>query len=240
MNRWKVVAGILLIFILGALSGAMGTHVFFRHRIKRFMDPKGPPPPILILQGQMDELALSPDQQNRIDALFDDMHREFSDLWKKSQPIFKQLFDQYLLRIREVLNPAQREKLDRTVERIEKRMERMKPPPPPLPPPEKRGVKRGVLYDAPQLQKELGLTADQAEKSATILRDLKKKSDAVHRRFEAEMLPIHDRMDAELKQIRSEAKAGLSEMMSEEQMERLRIENAPPRGPGTPSPQIPD
>ncbi|BBO75259.1 hypothetical protein DSCW_26760 [Desulfosarcina widdelii] len=223
MNRWKVIAGILLIFILGALTGAMGTNTFFKHRIKRFMDPKGPPPPILILQRQMDELTLSQEQQNRIDALFDDMHREFTDLWKKSQPVFKQLFDQYLLRIREVLNPAQQEKLDRTVDRIEKRMERMKPPPPP--------EKRGGLFDAPRLQKELGLTADQAEKGAAILKDLKKKSDAVHRRFDEEMLLLHDRMDAELKQVWSDGEARLSDVMSRKQMERLRIERGPRPGP---------
>jgi len=51
-----------------------------------------------------------------------------------------------------VLNPVQREKLDRTVERIEKRMERMKPPPPP--------EKRGMRFNAARLQKELGLTSD--------------------------------------------------------------------------------
>lgn len=222
MNRWKVVAGILLIFILGALSGAAVTNTFFKHRIKRFMDPKGPPPPILILQRQMDRLTLSQDQQDRIDALFDEMHREFTDLWKKSQPIFKQLFDRYLLRIREVLTPVQQEKLDRSVERIEKRMERMKP----LPPPEKRGA----LFDAPRLQKEFGLTVDQAERSAAIIKDLKKKGDAVHRRFDEEMLLLQDRMEAELKQIWSQGEARLSDILSKQQMERLRIENGPRHG----------
>ncbi|BBO70961.1 hypothetical protein DSCA_48910 [Desulfosarcina alkanivorans] len=129
MNRWKVIAGILMIFILGAFCGVIGSGLFLKHRIKRFMDPAGPPPPIRFLQRQFDDFQLSAEQQARIDALFDDMHREFDELFRKSQPEFKALFDRYLSQIREVLRPDQQEKLNRVAARIESHLQRMKPPP---------------------------------------------------------------------------------------------------------------
>jgi hypothetical protein len=129
MNRWKVISGILLIFMLGAFCGVVGSGLFIKHRIKRFMDPAGPPPPIRFLQQQLDAFELSVDQQARIDRLFDDMHRDFVELFRQSQPEFKQTFDRYVLQIRNVLRADQQEKLDRVAARIESRLHRMQPPP---------------------------------------------------------------------------------------------------------------
>lgn len=128
MNRWKVIAGILLIFILGVFSGVIGSGLFFKHHIKRFMDPAGPPPPIRFLQRQLDRFELSVDQQTQIDALFEEMNREFFELIRKSQPEFKLLFDRYISQIRKKLGPDQQEKLNRMVERIESHLQRMQPP----------------------------------------------------------------------------------------------------------------
>lgn len=129
MNRWKVIAGILLIFTLGAFCGVIGGGLFFKHRVKRIMDPAGPPPPIRFLKRQLDGLQLSGEQRTQIDALFEDMRRDFVELFRKSQPEFKALFDRYISQIREKLNPDQQEKLNRTVKRMENHLQRMKPPP---------------------------------------------------------------------------------------------------------------
>jgi hypothetical protein len=130
MNRWKVIAGILLIFILGAFCGVIGSGLFFKQRVQRFMDPAGSPPPIRFLKRQLDDFQLSVEQKAQIDALFAEMRREFTDLFRKTQPEFKALFDRYISHIRKELRPDQQEKLNRVVERLGRHMQRMKPPPP--------------------------------------------------------------------------------------------------------------
>lgn len=31
MNKWKLIAGVVLVFVLGALAGIVGTGIFIRH-----------------------------------------------------------------------------------------------------------------------------------------------------------------------------------------------------------------
>lgn len=130
MHKWKVFSGILLIFSLGVLVGVAGTGLFFKNRIQRFMDPQAPPPPNQILFRELESLDLSDDQWPEINKLMEEMNQEISRRMKNSAPQFKQVFDQYVLKIGEILNPQQKKELTTSLKRIEQRMKHMAPPPP--------------------------------------------------------------------------------------------------------------
>jgi len=240
MNKWKVIAGILLIFILGVFSGAIGTSTFFKHRIKRFMDPQGPPPPIRLLQRQLGEFDLSSEQHARIDALFEEMHREFVRRMKKGQKEIKQLFDEYISQIKGVLASEQGEKLDRIVERIENRMQAMQSPPPPMghggPPPGdgfKGPAPKGMFIQ--RLQKELSLSDEQVQQIRPILEEEREKQKELFSKTvngEGDRDDFRNRMDA----IRRETDARMVSILTPEQMERFRALRQPPGFPGRPSP----
>ncbi len=129
MHKWKVLSGILLIFALGVLVGAVGTGLLFQSRIQHFLDPKAPPPPNQILFRELEKLNLSDDQWEDVNKLMDDMHQEITRRMKKTAPQIKQLFDGYVLKIGEELNSQQKKELTKALERIEERMKHMAPPP---------------------------------------------------------------------------------------------------------------
>jgi hypothetical protein len=204
MNRWKVIAGILLIFILGAFCGVIGSGVLLKHRIKRFMDPAGPPPPIRVLQRQLDAFELSEDQRVRVDALVDAMHREFTDFFRKTQPQFKAVFDRHVSQIRAVLDPVQQKQLDEAVNRIETRMKQ--PPfgrkgPRPGPDPERlfRRLQQQLNLSDDQLAQIRPILDEEMEKRHGMLSDAEGSHDRRARR--EQMMQLHQATEKRLQAI---------------------------------------
>ena len=74
MRLLKVCVGILLIFIMGMLAGTLGTGFFIKHRIGRFIQGGGPPPPIRILERLSAKLDLSKPQQREIEKILKQAH----------------------------------------------------------------------------------------------------------------------------------------------------------------------
>lgn len=237
MNKSKVIAGILLIFILGVFSGAVGTSALFKHRIKRFMDPQGPPPPIRLLQRQLDEFDLSFEQHARIDGLFEEMHHEFVGRLEKGQKEIKQLFDEYISQIKDVLASEQGEKLDRIVERIENRMR------PPLPPGVPGGPAFGLGFQGAgpkgmfiqRLQKELSLSDEQVQQIGSVLEEEREMHQALFAKKaqgEGDRDDFRDRMDA----LHRKTDARVASILTSDQMERFQALRRPPGFPDGPLP----
>ena len=62
MTRWKLITGIALVFILGALAGSIGTGFYFKHRYPpRITDPEARK--AFILEKFSKELNLTRDQK---------------------------------------------------------------------------------------------------------------------------------------------------------------------------------
>ena len=242
MNKWKVAAGILLIFVLGALTGAIGTGVFVKSRIHRFMDPKGPPPPIRILHREFSRMDLSDNQRLEVNAMLNDMHREVAKHMRQSVPQVKQLFDQRIEKIREKLDPIQQERLDKTLGRIESRMRHMKPPPfpkqgdfpsrfsekggavgkfkmAPMGPPFRGGT--GRLPSPGRFQEALELTPEQIEKSDAIVQEMREKRNTIRHRFDREEQKRFSEFELEINRLVEETKSKLATVLSADQMKKL-------------------
>jgi biopolymer transport protein ExbB/TolQ len=218
MNRWKVITGILLIFVMGAFSGALGTSFYTQKRIKRFIDPKGPPPPIRILERQLDELNLSTEQQRKTNALLEQMHIAFFEIMDKAKPEMDEHFKRHVQLLRAELTPQQQRAFDNTIQRIEDRMKRMSPPPfRPKPP----------TASLSQMQDEFDLTPEQTQKSELVIVSMEKKRREIFRRFETAKTLLDDKMESDMAQLMDETEAQLETFLSAEQAEGLRKAYAP-------------
>ena len=70
MKKWKLVAGVLLIFIAGILVGSLGTEFYHRHLSDRFR--KSPAErKAFILKKMTTTLDLSPEQQTAFKTILD-------------------------------------------------------------------------------------------------------------------------------------------------------------------------
>ena len=71
---WKIVAGLVVVFAAGAVTGSVGTHEFIKHGVKRalnFEHWKGD-----VMHVLQTKLKLTPEQQQKIEPLVDARGRE--------------------------------------------------------------------------------------------------------------------------------------------------------------------
>lgn len=118
MNKYKLIAGVLLIFFLGVITGALGTGAFFKQRIKRFA--KGGPPAAMILKRISGRLDLTESQQLEIEKIVTETGKKLRNLRQQHYPRFNKLMEEGIALMKEKLTDEQKDKLDDIYERIKK------------------------------------------------------------------------------------------------------------------------
>ena len=116
MKRWKLIIGIALVFILGALAGSISTGVYFKHRYPpRITDPKARK--AFIMEKLSKELSLTQDQKAKIGEIIEQIEEKRREYFIKRQVEIEKLVDQ----MRKELNSDQQKKYDALREKFEKR-----------------------------------------------------------------------------------------------------------------------
>jgi actin-related protein len=118
--RWKLISGLLLVFVLGILAGSLGTEFYLKHRLAPLMkDPRAKK--AFIMNKLSKELNLSSDQQSKIEPIVEQMLEKRREYYLKNRPEVKTIFDQGFAQIREELNENQKKKLDGLREKFHRR-----------------------------------------------------------------------------------------------------------------------
>lgn len=116
MTRWKLITGLALVFILGALAGSIGTGFYFKHRYPpRITDPEARK--AFILEKFSKELNLTQDQKIKIGEIIQQMEEKRHEYLLKHRLETEQSMGQ----IRGELNAEQQKKFDALREEFEKR-----------------------------------------------------------------------------------------------------------------------
>ena len=115
MKRWKVVVGVLLVFVLGAFTGGLVTHRIYQKRIHNLMS--GPPAVrYFMVRAMTRELRLTPAQQVEVDNAIRDAQQEFQSIRKQVQPQVEEIIQRAEERVRKQLDAGQKEKFDKWAE----------------------------------------------------------------------------------------------------------------------------
>jgi Spy/CpxP family protein refolding chaperone len=121
MNRLKAITGIVLIFALGVLSGVLGAEMYYKYRIERFRDAGPPARREMLMKRLTRRLDLTPQQQEKVSAIFAEMREDLSALRTKHQPELDEIRARSNARIKAILNADQQKKFDEMIERLQQR-----------------------------------------------------------------------------------------------------------------------
>lgn len=120
MKRWKLVSGLLLVFVLGVLAGAFGTRIYLKDRFAHFRkDPKARQ--AFIMRKLSKELELTPDQKIKVEKIVEQVGEKRREFFLKNRPEIKRIMDEGFAQIKKELNNDQQKKLDELREEFEKR-----------------------------------------------------------------------------------------------------------------------
>ena len=120
MKNIKAIIGILLVFALGAASGAIVTHMIYRDRLESFA--KGGPGAReeVIVSRLTRKLDLDNRQQEQVRAIIHENHAAISQIKNQYRPQIQAILEQGQARITALLKPEQQEKFRQIIEERKK------------------------------------------------------------------------------------------------------------------------
>jgi len=111
MKKWKLIAGIALVFVLGVLAGSLGTRYYHRAWSGRFFEEPSARK-ALILKKLTKDLGLTEMQQKDFRAIVDETDKKLEVLRLETRSAVKAVLDESFSRMKEKLDPEQQKKLD--------------------------------------------------------------------------------------------------------------------------------
>lgn len=118
--KWKLMAGVTLVFILGALVGALGTGVYLKHQHPFFKRDMGSRK-TFIIKKLTRKLDLTNVQKRRIEKIVDQMHMMAEKRFQEHRKEMRKAFEEGFSEMKKELSPAQQKKLDEMIKKIERR-----------------------------------------------------------------------------------------------------------------------
>jgi uncharacterized coiled-coil protein SlyX len=124
MKKWKIFTGIFLIFVIGVLSGVLGTGLFVKHRIVEF---RGGAPFMrdrFLMRRLTRELDLTAPQQEKIGATLAGMRTRHKDFFQARRAEMAKIINSELAAVKKELTEKQQEKLDQLMEKFRRHRSR--------------------------------------------------------------------------------------------------------------------
>ena len=119
MLKVKTIAGILAVFLLGVIIGILGTGIFIRHSFRHFGEDEHSFRKVF-MQRLTRELKLTEAQKPEVEKIVGDTAAEMRKLFQNSLTEFAQLMQRRNAKLKEILTPAQQQKLDEIQEQMQK------------------------------------------------------------------------------------------------------------------------
>jgi len=115
MNKTKAILAVLLVFVFGAASGALVTHVIHQERFERYAGGGRPPMEDTLVKRLTSKLDLNSQQQERVRAIIHETQLGMHQIRQQSRPQIEGVLSEGQKRISALLTPEQREKYEKII-----------------------------------------------------------------------------------------------------------------------------
>lgn len=115
MKSIKPVVGIILVFMLGAASGALVTYLVSQARIEAILSGGPRAREDVLLKRLTRQLDLDSQQREQVKAIVHETHEDMRQIRQKTHPQMEALVEDSQLRISALLRPEQQEKFKKIV-----------------------------------------------------------------------------------------------------------------------------
>ena len=112
MSRFTLWSGLIVLFFSGAMTGALGTSLYYQYEDEHRWDRGPAARQERIMKRLAQELALTPSQQAEIEPMVKRAHLEILQVRIRHQPDIDRIFGQGLQELKAKLSPEQQTKLD--------------------------------------------------------------------------------------------------------------------------------
>lgn len=121
MKRWKIWAGILLIFLTGIIIGSAGTALVARHAILSALQEGSPAVSRLVAKRLSSKLDLNVEQQQHMAQTVATIQQQLQQLRRHYQPEAAVIIDNGVRQMKQGLTAKQQQQLDQLYDKIRQR-----------------------------------------------------------------------------------------------------------------------
>ena len=107
-NKWQIRLAVIVIFVIGFIAGALAVNFYLARKWSSSASMRGGR-----FERVFNQLDLTPDQQQKVKAIFEDTRRQLTDIRQESEPRFREVRRQTDERLQAVLTPAQWEQFQK-------------------------------------------------------------------------------------------------------------------------------
>jgi hypothetical protein len=123
MKKWKLWAGMFLIFFIGGAAGAGGTVLCVRQKVVSIIDEGQPAIERLAVRFLSRRLDLSTDQKSEVARIAHETQQRLQVIRLRVRPEAIEIITAGMDELRELLDPDQQKKLDRLYTTMKRRWE---------------------------------------------------------------------------------------------------------------------
>lgn len=115
MNNWKAIAGVVLVFTLGAICGGVITHMVYRSRMESFIGGGPAAREELLVKRLTQQLDLDNRQLAAIRPIVHQTHASIRQLRQQTRPQVEGLLEESQRQISAILRPEQRQRFEKII-----------------------------------------------------------------------------------------------------------------------------
>lgn len=115
MKKWKVITGIVIIFLLGALAGSAATGIFFKRNVEQVLRGGSKAASELVAKRLSKALKLDAAQRSQLDQIVDEARKEMIDVRRQIRPQIRDILNRAQDKVNVMLTPDQREKFQKII-----------------------------------------------------------------------------------------------------------------------------
>ncbi|HMK59913.1 MAG TPA: hypothetical protein VK452_02065 [Dissulfurispiraceae bacterium] len=123
MKGWKAIIGIVLVFLLGMMGGALTMHMFEQKKIYNMMNGDPAATKEYVVTRLNRELNLDSAQLNKLRDIVHETHSEMREVRRQIKPQIEEVLKRSQDKVRAILRADQLAKFDKIVEARKKRHE---------------------------------------------------------------------------------------------------------------------
>ena len=123
MKKWKTIASIVLVFLLGALAGGLVTYEINLQKMERFVTGEPRSTREFIVHRLDRELHLDAAQREQLRAIVEETHLEMKAVRKQLRPQIEEILIRSQDKVRALLRPDQRQEYEQIIAERKKKRE---------------------------------------------------------------------------------------------------------------------
>ena len=115
MKKWKVIAGIVVVFLLGVLGGHAITRIVLLHRVEYVMRGGSKAASEVVVKRLSRALNLDAAQRSQLAEIVDGARKDVLDVRRQTNPQIRGILERAQHRVDAMLRPDQREKFQKII-----------------------------------------------------------------------------------------------------------------------------